>query len=402
MKEILKINLLGEFVIEYGENVVTDQANRSKKVWSLLEYLVVNRDRAVSQDELIKLLWSEGTSRDPINTLKVLMHRVRTTLNLLHYGNGSQMIVYSRGAYGWNPENECEVDVDEFERFIHEADQETRNTKRKIELLLHAESIYKGNFLQKNGSELWIVPIANYYHSLYTRVVFTACELLIEQKRYDELANLCKRAIVFEQFNEKLYIYMIQAYVAMGQSDRALEEYQHVSELFFREFGITPSEELVSIYKDVVKTIQTPEMNLEIIKEKLNETDDIVGSYFCEYEFFKSVYRLEARSAARTGQTVYIALITVTGMENNEMPNQKTTNRVMDSLKSTIHHTLRKGDIFTRYSVNQYLIMLPTTTFETSNLVMSRIVKSYKRDHPHAQVLLRYTTQPITPNKMNS
>ncbi|MBR5269070.1 MAG: hypothetical protein IKU21_01035, partial [Anaerotignum sp.] len=183
------------------------------------------------------------------------------------------------------------------------------------------------------------------------------------------------------------------------QLDKAQEAYHQISELFYREFGITPSDELTALYKEVVETSHMPEMNLEIIKEKLTE-EPSEGSFYCEFEFFKTIYRLEARAASRTGQSVYIGLITLLNASGDNIPNQKTMNRVMDALHDTLHRTLRKGDIFTRYSLNQYLIMLPTTTFETSTMVMDRLKKAYRREFPNTPVMLRCSTTPITPDEL--
>ena len=44
-----EITMFGEFTISNGTEIITDQANRSKKVWTLLEYLIVHRDRSVKR-----------------------------------------------------------------------------------------------------------------------------------------------------------------------------------------------------------------------------------------------------------------------------------------------------------------------------------------------------------------
>ena len=78
---VLKINMLGEFSISYGDETADDQSNRSKKLWSLLEYLITFRDREVRQAEIIEFLWPEDRIDDPANTLKTLLHRVRSLVN---------------------------------------------------------------------------------------------------------------------------------------------------------------------------------------------------------------------------------------------------------------------------------------------------------------------------------
>ena len=52
----LYINMLGEFTLRYGENVISDQEGRSKKLWLLIEYLVTFRGKEISQNDLIDLL----------------------------------------------------------------------------------------------------------------------------------------------------------------------------------------------------------------------------------------------------------------------------------------------------------------------------------------------------------
>lgn len=397
MKTGYEITMFGEFTISNGKSIISDQSNRSKKVWTLLEYLIVHRDRAVKQKELVDLLWAGDNSKDPINTLKVLMHRVRTLLDELGKDSGKKMIYYKSGAYGWNDELECTVDTEQFKIALQNA--ETAEGDRKLEYLLQAIHLYAGDFLQKNGTEPWIMELSSQYKSAFLTAASEAAAILFQKEFYNELISICRHVIKLSPYEEEFYLYLLKALVKTQQLDKAQEEYHHISELFFRQFGITPSEELTALYKEVVETSHIPEMNLEIIKEKLVE-EPSDGSFYCEFEFFKTIYRLEARSAARTGQSVYIGLLTLMNAAGDDLPNQKTMNRVMDSLHDTIRRTLRKGDIFTRYSLNQYLIMLPTTTFETSNMVMERLKKAYRREFPNTPVLLRCSTTPVTPDEL--
>jgi DNA-binding transcriptional activator of the SARP family len=75
----LQVRMLGEFSIRQGRQEINDSDNRSRKVWLLLAYMIYCRNRNVSQEELIDLLWgSEERSSNPINALKTIFHRVRS------------------------------------------------------------------------------------------------------------------------------------------------------------------------------------------------------------------------------------------------------------------------------------------------------------------------------------
>ena len=81
MEPILQIQVLGKFTLRYGETVISDEDDRSRKVWAVLAYLIYHREKIISQQELVDLCWGEDTrSSDPHNALKSVIHRIRGTL----------------------------------------------------------------------------------------------------------------------------------------------------------------------------------------------------------------------------------------------------------------------------------------------------------------------------------
>ena len=54
--EHIDIRMLGSFTLQSGDNLISDENNRSRKVWALLAYLICHRGTAVSQKKLIELL----------------------------------------------------------------------------------------------------------------------------------------------------------------------------------------------------------------------------------------------------------------------------------------------------------------------------------------------------------
>lgn len=155
----LYINMLGEFTLRYGENVISDQEGRSKKLWLLIEYLVTFRGKEISQNDLIDLLWPDDSNGNPANTLKTLVHRARTMVAGLEYENTKNIIIYRRGTYAWNDKLNMVVDLDVFEENIQNAGQKNISIEQKLEYLTNAISIYKGDFLPKVEMETWAVPI---------------------------------------------------------------------------------------------------------------------------------------------------------------------------------------------------------------------------------------------------
>ena len=114
--EKIKITTFGEFSISYGDNVITERSKRSKKMWTLLQFMIANHNRAISQTELINLLWANKNSENPVGALKTSLHRLRACLAELGLPEDKEIIVNSMGSYAFNNSLDCDIDFDSFER----------------------------------------------------------------------------------------------------------------------------------------------------------------------------------------------------------------------------------------------------------------------------------------------
>lgn len=392
---VLQVNLLGEFSLTYNGMSIDDSGSRSKKLWMLLEYLLVFRGREVTQNEIIELLWPDEDVSNPANTLKVLIHRIRQTLDQLGL-DGKSLIVSHRGTYSWqNNGVELVVDTDLFEKLYRKAEAE-KDPEQRLTHLLRAIDVYKGDFLPKMSYEVWVVPICTYYHGMYIKLVKDAIVILNERKRFDDIIRICHNAVVVDPYDESLHISLIEALADSSRYREALSHYESATKMFYSQFGITPSQEFMAVYKRVIKMTNDVETDLTIIKGGLQEVQDARGAFYCEYEIFKEIYQLEARAQMRSGQTVFLCLLTITDA-NGERLKQKTLSPAMDKLMNAIGTSLRHGDVYTRFSISQYLVMLPCVTLENGEMVMARIIRRFRHDNPRSTAVIHYNVQPIEP-----
>lgn len=398
-EQIVYVNMLGEFAIRVGDKVISDQANHSKKMWNILEYLIAFRKKEISQNDLIELLWEDEGSTNPNGALKTLMHRVRNLLKALE-ADDMNFIVQSRRTYAWNNALPCVVDTDEFENLYKEGLAITSDDDLRLAKFRKAISMYKGDFLPKTSHETWVVPLAAYYHTMYLKLVKDTIDLLAKRQEFEDIANICWQAITIDQFDEDLHYQLIYALYRSNNQHAALKQYSTTTDLFFEKFGITPSDKLQALYKEIVKTSKDIETDLNTIKDNLREQQQKSGAFYCEYEFFKDIYRLEARSAERTGNSIYLCLMTITTPSGNQPP-LSNLNKAMDKLKACIFNSLRSSDIFSRYSVSQYILMLPTTSYESGERVLKRIVGEFQKMNNNDRIILQYKLQPLEPVSKN-
>ena len=392
---ILKVRLFGEISVSYGDRICASNGSRSKKIWTLIAYLIANRNRTVTQNDLIDVLWENENSANPANTLKTLLHRARAALEDLGIPEGVNLIRNTGGTCGWNSDIPCVIDAEEFDRQFSELSREQLPDEELCDRLCDVLDLYRGTYLPGFETESWALPLVTYFRSRFMQATSAAIAVLDRLGRYDELCDRCRHAIAQDPYEESLHISLISGLLSLDRGKDAMDHYRYVSDLYLSAFGITPSPELKAVYQKIAQRINSPEKDLSVILSALDETDRQRGCFYCEYEIFKSVYRLEARNASRSGNTMYVCLLSLSSFGGDELP-QKALNRAMHKLSETIRTSLRSGDVYTRYSISQYLVMLPNVSAENGAKVLDRIATAFRRENPKSPAYLRTSLLPMT------
>lgn len=391
----LQVQMLGQFTLRYGDRTISDSDDRSRRVWSLLAYMIYNHGRSFAQEELIHLYWSNGEkSADPGNALKSIFHRIRTALDKLQPGLGRLLIRRKAGRYFWNNVIPLSLDIEDFEAHFHAAEAAGDDDVRLSEYQA-ALALYAGDPLPRMTDEIWTIPIVAYYHSLYTRTAAGAIELLEKQERTAEAVALCHQAIHIEPYQEDLYEHLMRGLLRTGDMKGTMSVYEEMSELLFAHFGVMPSETLRTLYRQATRTVNDRTLTMDEVCSQLAEPAPHGGAMVCEYDFFKILYRAEARSIARNGHSANICLLSVSS-KDGEMLARRSLDPAMNNLQVLVQNNLRRGDVIARCSISQYIILLPQANYENSRMVADRLVSAFYRRYPHSPARLRYTVQPLT------
>ena len=390
----LQVQMLGQFTLRYGDRTISDSDDRSRRVWSLLAYMLYNHGRSFAQEELIHLYWSNSEkSADPGNALKSIFHRIRTALDKLQPGLGRLLIRRKAGRYFWNNVMPLSLDIEDFEAHFHAAEAAGDDDVRLAEYQA-ALALYAGDPLPRMTDEIWTIPIVAYYHSLYTRAAAGAIELLEKQERTAEAVALCRRAIHIEPYQEDLYEHLMRGLLRTGDMKGAMSVYEEMSEQLLAHFGVMPSETLRTLYRQATRTVNDRTLTMDEVCSQLEEPAPHSGAMVCEYDFFKILYRAEARSIARNGHSANICLLSVSG-KDGEMLARRSLDPAMNNLQVLVQNNLRRGDVIARCSISQYIILLPQANYENSRMVADRLVSAFYRRYPHSPARLRYTVQPL-------
>ncbi len=396
MSDQLYVTMLGGFTLRKGDEVLDENSNRMRKVWLLLAYIIYSRNKRITQEQYLTVL--QGTDaaevEDPMGRLKALFYRVRTMLDGLYPGAGRDLVLCKRGVYSWNAEAALTLDVEEFEALCTAA--ATATGEEQLTLYRKALALYKGDFLAKLSMEQWVVPISTYYHQMYLDAVGRTLSALEERKVWEEAAELCAKALQVEPYSEAIYQHLMQCRLALGDKTGVMSAYEEMSELLFDTFGVMPSDESRKLYRDACRQTNEKTVPIDTVRDQLREAEGASGAVLCGYDFFQFYYRVQARSIIRSGEVIHIALLSVHGPDRQPLQ-RKSLDRVMDNLEAILLEGLRRGDIISRCSVSQLVVLLSGANYEDSCMVCQRLIHSFFKKYPHSPARLKYSVQPLEP-----
>ena len=401
-KEVLFVSVLGKFSIQKitDKNDIKNNTGRQEsaplKQRSFLQYLCVFHDRDVSQEEIIEAIWdADSDIGDPANTLKNTLYRTRILLEKIGFPDGKQILRYEHGFYSWSPDVEIVLDSEEFDRLYDEF-YDDPNTDKARAAAEKALSLYKGEFLANASGNPWMLSMRTYYHSRYLNLTRDVARLLYEKGNLEQSAELCREASVIDPFDEESQLLMMQILYASGLTQAAIQHYEMVRGMFMDQLGVTPSEELSEFYRKLVREDEPREQDLNVIRTQMLEETETSGAYFCEYAVFRNMYRFIARSTVRTGQIIQLAMIILYDRDGNHLSGKSCT-EAMEAMQEAIQSVLRTGDVFTRFSRDQYLIMLPSASHENAAMALGRVIEAFRRTFAGKTTRTQVSILPVLP-----
>ena len=381
MGDVIRIQMMGNFLIYINEQRVENPVSKSRKGTALVEYLVLHRGKPVPNQQLLRALWPEHSVTNPENALKTLVSRMRTLLNQMSQGLGS-CIVSDRGAYHWQSLPEMHIDAMEL-MDLYDAIEAERDPDKLRTMYERVLELYTGDLFQTGDLE-GDSGFAQQLHAQYLTAVYGYIELLRKAEDYNEIIAVCRTALEVDSFDDRLHIELMKAMVSLNRTSDALVQYKHATNLTYRYLGAPPSPEMMAFYQEMNRARQSLKYNLDAIRRELHNSSMERGAFVCDYEMFKAIYNLEMRNLERLGTTMFLGIIMVG--EDDDGNDSIRQDNIMNGLIEILRDNLRKGDIITHFSPSVIALLLPTVNYKTGSMVMERIRQLFYRRYPNSDI----------------
>ena len=378
-KRTLYIQTLGTVRLTLGGRTISLHTSITGKAFQLFLLLAYTGTRGVTRTVLQDALYDRKTT-DAANALRINASRLRKLLLQSELPAHNYIVVDKNVYYLTEPEytGDFQVDVVLLEQ-LWEKIQKEKEISAKRELLEKACKLYEGEFLPALSGEVWVENLRGRFQEIYFNCVQFLCEILKQQQDYKSLVRVTADAMRLYPTEEWAKLKM-DGFVGLQKYKEAMEAYKDAVKDIFSEQGMAVSDQMWDRFKSLNQYIENQSRNLENIKEWLCEKERIPGAYCCSYPGFIDCYRMEARAAERKKRHGMLMICTIRDRQGAVITEAEKLQEYMDKLDQCVCVTLRRGDIYTRYSRDQILILVNDLKPEKAVSVENRIIGAFRKE----------------------
>lgn len=388
-KITLKINTLGGLHISNGKLKFPQDKKRSAQVELLILCLIMNRNLGISNSQLINVLWSDGNADKPEGALRNLVYRARKELK--PFFEEKDCIISKGRSYNWNNEIECKFDYEELLKLCRKTEQE-HDPKRKYARCIELINKYNNDFLPEYNYNKWVIGINNSLEITCLEVILATLDVLAKNNLFEEILVICNHQNIQRIMDTRLYEMKLFAYYQTGKIDMALSFYRQIVDYYYSKYGIEVSPRLKEIYELVLD--KTPSAQIGVAElEKCLKTEDDNSTFYCDFDVFKNIYLINVRSAKRSMKARALILLSIVD-ESKEL-NEDELEQEANILKEVISCSLRKNDVFSKFNLTQYSLILDSPDLAGAQVAINRIMDRYNEKKKHEAVILTYDLKQI-------
>lgn len=250
-----RIRLFREFEAQCQNQPVANLG--SKKALELLSYLMINRERPHTREQMAGLLWENNSATQAKQYLRQVLWQLQSALDQSDYSPGCLLSIESDWI-SFNLNENVWLDVAEFER----AYQATQNfagcdlNKSQAESLEGAVDLYRGDLLETWYYD-WCIFERERLQNMYLEMLDKLSGFYESSFNYQAGMDCAMKLLRKDIAHERTYRRLMRMFYFSGNRTGALRQFQRCEEVLEKELGIEPSQRTL-LLKQQIKRDQFP------------------------------------------------------------------------------------------------------------------------------------------------
>ena len=247
-----RIQLCGRFVLELdGRRIDAQLPSRQGRL--LFAYLALNRDRAVTRDELVDALWPYATPAAAPSALSVLVSKLRASLGA--------PVLCGRSELWLNLPPDARIDVEDALAAVHEAQSAIalHDWRRAWGPALRAQFIARRRLLPEHDAP-WLHEWRQRLDDVHDRALeaYAASCLGIGGTELPGAERAARTLLERSPMRETGYALLMDALAAQGNIAEAMRIYDRARTALDQELGITPGRAIQEAHARLLGVPATP------------------------------------------------------------------------------------------------------------------------------------------------
>lgn len=378
MSEKINIRLFDGFEITKGDKPILENLSNTRKTKLFVAYLLVNRDRAITHQELFELLWSGEDYANPATALRTLLYRFRVMIENEGADALKGAIISHRGTYQWNKDLDVSIDALDFKALADAGVNPTISESRRKEYLAQAIDMYRGSLLPDFSSEPWLISKSAAYRDTYIEAVMAYVELLKSEDQDAKIVQVCENAL------------------ALAGTSELLELEAQIAKLRIANPEASGKDSVVAYYNEVRELSVKLQDEADRMQAELQEEMMDNQAFLCDFRTFKELYNLQRRMQSRSKATIFLGLVHVGCNDDNDDPLYE--EKIMKDIVGCFQRMLRVGDALCRKNDSEIAVMFPAESYEDAVGVLERL-KASGKERTDENVVIVYRVRPLKSGK---
>ncbi|WP_099353468.1 BTAD domain-containing putative transcriptional regulator [Fredinandcohnia onubensis] len=250
----LRIQTLGKFRVWLGSQEVEESDWQRGKAKELLELFVTMRNRMVAREEIFAMLWPEHEEAAAARDFKVALNALNNALEPNRVARSTPFFIQRIGSsYGLNQEAGYQLDIIEFEEWIH-AGLHEKDTDQIIKCLRRALEYYEGDYLPNRRYEDWCLGERERLQVLFLRGAERIAQGFVQTEEFEEAIYWCEQILAKDRTWEEAYRLLMFCYYHKNNRPQAIKWYRKCVAALEEELGVEPMQPTKQMYEMVLQT----------------------------------------------------------------------------------------------------------------------------------------------------
>ncbi len=216
-------------------------------------YIATSKHRRVAKDLLIEAFWPGEDPATVEKNFHPTISHIRKALNS-RQSFKQNFLMFRDGAYQLNPELSYQIDSEQFERFIAEAETAKRekDPKRLHENLEAAHALYRGEFMAGVYDD-WAEERRHFYVEQFSRVLNALAKLSFAEKRGAAALTFANEILRDDPYREDVHRLIMKIFGGQSKPASVKKHFEELQELLKKDLGIEPAAETRRLFQELMK-----------------------------------------------------------------------------------------------------------------------------------------------------